>query len=213
MRGIIYKYTSPSNKIYIGQATNEKQRRNTFLKLNKKYAGDKINNARIKYSPENFKYEILEEFDLDLDALKEQLNYYESYYIGFYDSYRNGYNMTLGGSDNTGYKMTKEQLEKHIKRMNTNNPFKNKRHSEETKKLIGESNSKAVIQINKDTGEVIAEFNSALAAGLSLGKPRMNSEIVKVCRNYVSPSGKKYKTAGGYKWKYKEESSTTITEA
>lgn len=31
MRGIIYKYTSPSGKVYIGQTTKEHQRRNTFL--------------------------------------------------------------------------------------------------------------------------------------------------------------------------------------
>ena len=30
IRGIIYKYTSPSGKVYIGQTINEKDRRNTF---------------------------------------------------------------------------------------------------------------------------------------------------------------------------------------
>lgn len=31
VKGIIYKYTSPSNKIYIGQTTVEKIRRTVFL--------------------------------------------------------------------------------------------------------------------------------------------------------------------------------------
>lgn len=31
MKGIIYKYTSPDGKVYIGQTTKEQNRRNTFL--------------------------------------------------------------------------------------------------------------------------------------------------------------------------------------
>ena len=61
MKGIIYKYTSPSNKVYIGQTTNEKKRKRVFLNENNEdYAGLKINNARKKYGPKSFKYEVLE---------------------------------------------------------------------------------------------------------------------------------------------------------
>ena len=45
-RGVIYKYTSPSGKIYIGQTTDEQSRRSVFLNENKPYAGPKINEAR-----------------------------------------------------------------------------------------------------------------------------------------------------------------------
>lgn len=48
-RGIIYKYTSPSGKSYIGQTINEVQRRYDFRNLNETYAGLKIENARHKY--------------------------------------------------------------------------------------------------------------------------------------------------------------------
>ena len=34
MKGIIYKYTSPSGKVYIGQTTNEKKRKRVFLNEN-----------------------------------------------------------------------------------------------------------------------------------------------------------------------------------
>mgnify|MGYP002508894209 CR=1 FL=1 len=61
MKGIIYKYTSPSGKVYIGQTTNEKKRKRVFLNENNEdYAGLKINNARKKYGPKSFKYEVLE---------------------------------------------------------------------------------------------------------------------------------------------------------
>ena len=54
MKGIIYKYTSPSNKVYIGQTLNEERRRKEFLNLKKQYGGLKINNARKKCSKTAF---------------------------------------------------------------------------------------------------------------------------------------------------------------
>lgn len=42
IRGVIYKYTSPSGKCYIGQTINEKRRRNDFLnEKDEIYAGPK----------------------------------------------------------------------------------------------------------------------------------------------------------------------------
>lgn len=210
--GIIYKYTSPSGKVYIGQTTNERKRRKKFLNPNEDYAGLKINNARLKYGPESFDYEVLEKkvYNSSEECI-EELNKLEIYYIGKYDSFKNGYNMSIGGEGSSGYKMTDEQKAKHTKRMLENNPFKGHKHTEETKRAIGKANSKAVLQIDKDTDEIIREFESAKVAGEFFGKPRANSEIIKVCKNYVSPSGKKYLTALGYKWRYKnDESSTTI---
>ena len=58
----IYKITNRlNNKIYIGQTINEQKRRNTFLNINLRYGGLKIDNARKKYLPENFSYEVIYE--------------------------------------------------------------------------------------------------------------------------------------------------------
>ena len=46
--------------LYIGQTINEKDRRKHFLIQKLSYGGIKIDTARAKYNPENFKYEILE---------------------------------------------------------------------------------------------------------------------------------------------------------
>lgn len=46
IEGIIYLYESPNRKRYVGQTTNEKQRRLTFCNLNRSYGGAKIDNAR-----------------------------------------------------------------------------------------------------------------------------------------------------------------------
>ena len=90
-------------------------------------------------------------------------------------------------------------------RIGEKNPFFGKLHKESTKKMISDANSKPVCQIDLKTGEVLNEFSSALEAGKSLGNPRLNSEIIKCCRGYVSPSGRHYLTCKGYKWKYKEQ--------
>ena len=259
MNGIIYKYTSPSGKVYIGQTLNEERRRKEFLDLKIYYSGKRLEMARHKYGPQNFTYEILETKTYNnIEEALNDLNLLESYYIRLYDSYKNGYNMTYGGegvrgnvfnkdikekisktlkdyfktnqnpfkgkkhteetkkklreiakgrpSPFKGKKWTEEQRKKMSERNKLNkgekNGFFGKKHTEETKKTIGELNSKPVIQIDAKTNKVLKRFNSAKEAGESLGKPRGNSEIIKVCKKYVSPSGRHYKTAFGYKWEY-----------
>ena len=90
-------------------------------------------------------------------------------------------------------------------RVGDKNPFFNNHHTDITKKRISESNSIPVIQIDAKTDMVIAEFKSAKDAGEALGNSRLNSEIIKCCRGYVSPSGKHYLTCKGFKWKYKNQ--------
>ena len=62
-----------------------------------------------KYGLENFSFEIIEECE------PEQLNLKEQYWIDYYDSYNNGYNMTSGGETNygdnhPGHKLTKQDV-------------------------------------------------------------------------------------------------------
>ena len=270
MIGTIYKYTDPNGKSYIGQTIDEERRRKEFYDLRVGYAGNEINLARNEIGPENFQYEILEqnEYNNVIDAIIE-LSAKESYYIGKYDTYHNGYNMTTGGEGVRGIVFTDETKEKISNTLKEyfkthDNPFKGKKHKQETiellkkqaqgrpspfkgkhwseedrrkisermklytkgelngfygkkhsnktKKLIGEANGKPVKQIDVKTGEVINKFKSAREAGLSLGKPKSNSEIIKVCKKYISPSGRRYITALGYKWEYDDFEGSTTTE-
>lgn len=214
MKGVIYKYQSPSGKVYIGQTVEEKKRRKVFLNLNNDYAGEKINNARKKYGPDNFKYVVLEEIENEnIDELARELDKKECYYIGLYDSFKRGYNMAIGGEGSRGYKLTEEHKQKITNYLKNNNPFKGKRHTQQTKDIISEANGKAVKQLDPKTGEVLNRFKSAIEAGRFFGKPKANSEIIKVCKKYISPSGRHYNTALGYKWEYDIEGSTTIEMA
>lgn len=113
IEGIIYKYTSPSGKSYIGQTTNEAHRRSTWLCTTSRYAGPKIDRARAKYGPENFIYEVLhKKYYFTSAEATQELDKWETYYIGYYDTYKNGYNSTIGGLSNRGIKRSKETIEK-----------------------------------------------------------------------------------------------------
>ena len=165
MIGTIYKLTSPSGKNYIGQTTNLKDRKRCFYNPNKYYSGHKLDNAVKKYGIENFKYEIVIQIvESDKFKLRKKLDELEIYYIERYDSYNNGYNMTLGGSGSkgcfqteesrkkisdkakgrkgsmTGRHLTEEQRKKVSDfaktRTGDKNPFFGKSHSETTKKRI-----------------------------------------------------------------------------
>lgn len=87
----IYKITNKiNNKCYIGQSINIERRwkehLNDDIKLDRA-----IGKAFKKYGINNFTFEIIE------ICLEEQLDEKEIYWINYYNSYNNGYNMTLGG--------------------------------------------------------------------------------------------------------------------
>ena len=81
----IYKITSPSNKIYIGQSKDIERRfkgyQNTLIKKQ-----IKLYNSFQKYEVKNHKFEIIEECEF------EQLNIRERYWQDFYNCIENGLN-------------------------------------------------------------------------------------------------------------------------
>ncbi|MBN1046202.1 hypothetical protein DVW08_12705 [Clostridium botulinum] len=106
---LIYKVINKiNNKIYIGQTTQTIERRwEGHLYDCKKAKNNKFYNAINKYGKENFKIEIVEN-DISSQAL---LNEREIYWIKFYDSYKSGYNSTLGGEESPmHYKAVREKV-------------------------------------------------------------------------------------------------------
>lgn len=93
--GYIYKIQNLINgNVYIGQTVKSvekrfQQHRNNY---NKPYFSQlTLYKAFKKYGLDSFSFEALEEVD------NNKLDEREKYWIDYYDSYRNGYNMTLGG--------------------------------------------------------------------------------------------------------------------
>lgn len=96
MEKYIYLITSPSSKVYVGQSMILiEQKINSYRRLEKYDKTDrKIANAIRKYSWKEMKFEVIESSD---SWTKEQLNEREIYWISYYNSVDNGYNMTIGG--------------------------------------------------------------------------------------------------------------------
>lgn len=93
MKGIIYKVTNKVNgKSYIGQTryTLEFRWRQHIHKKDNSY----FHNAIRKYGQENFILEILEECPVSI------LNEREIFYIAKYNTFKEGYNLTIGGDGN-----------------------------------------------------------------------------------------------------------------
>jgi len=100
---IIYKLTSPSGNVYIGKTKQDlevrfQQHITLWKQLNE---GDnltyKLHHAFNKYPPETWKKEIILECD------ENNVDYHEIEQIKIHDSYKHGYNSTIGGDGTNGY--------------------------------------------------------------------------------------------------------------
>lgn len=180
--GIIYKYVSPSGKVYIGQTLHERDRRQDFLNSNMPYAGDKINKAREKYGVNNFEYEVIFKVSslVKLEVI-EILNEKEIQYIKIFDSYYNGYNSTTGGRND--FEITEETKKKLSE--SAKNQYVNQ----------GSAVARPVLQYSI-FGDFIKEWKSAREAALALNIEANNITIV--CQG-------KRNHAYDYIWKYKDE--------
>jgi group I intron endonuclease len=182
---VIYKITSPSNKIYIGQSWNWTKRKSVYKRLSCKEQV-KIYNSLKKYGYDNHIIEIIE--TLDLDISQEYLNSREIYWWKYYkDLGSKMLNIRYPGSNG---KMSEESIKKMsdslkgrvisaesvIKALETRkiNGYK---HSEETKKRIG----------NKHKGkEISLEVRQKLSLKLK-GIPLSPEHKIKVIKALKRP--------------------------
>ena len=99
----IYKIENLINhKCYIGQSIHINRRwyeHRSAGRSNLDYAKKSyLYNALKKYGEKNFSFTIIEECENNIDILNAK----EIYWIAYYDSYNNGYNLTAGG-DNSAF--------------------------------------------------------------------------------------------------------------
>ena len=143
----IYKATNKINgKVYIGFDSNWPNRQ-TDHKHNYKTKRFKFYNAIKKYGWDNFEWEIIYQ---SKDG-EYCLNHMESYFIEQYDSFKNGYNSTIGGEGTLGWaKFISEETRKRMSdshlgkvmdkeiRTKISNTLKGKQKTDETKKRMSE---------------------------------------------------------------------------
>jgi hypothetical protein len=127
--GDIYCVTSPSGKKYVGQCVK-------FLSNGKKWGFENrwkqhirdackgkdycrlLNNAIRKYSPDNFKIELLKECTID------ELDFFENYYIDQYNTMvPNGYNLVTGKTNSRQSDETKRLKSASLKGKNKNKVY------------------------------------------------------------------------------------------
>lgn len=113
--GIYYIKNNINQKYYIGQSVNvDKRQQKHFSELrHNKHRNAHLQNAFNKYGESAFEFKLIK-------ACKPQyLNRFEKMYIRAYDTYNNGYNLTIGGEEPPSLQ-------------GKNNPFYNKHHSRES---------------------------------------------------------------------------------
>jgi len=201
---IIYKVTNKINgKIYIGSTSLTFNRRkyyhfyDAFKKNSQKY----FHRALRKYGKENFNWKILKEVNVKKEMLE-----LEHKYIKKFNSYKKGYNLTLGFDNTTlGYKFTEEQ-KKYLSEKNKghNNPNygnkwtkkqkmeASKRQKENHKHLIGKNCPSKRLEVRKKLSE----------GKLGNKNPKSHKWLI------TYPNGKKIILYGGIKRFLKENNLT-----
>ena len=214
----IYKIENlVNNKIYIGQSIEIEKRWKKHLSSQDDFL---IHKAIRKYGKNNFNFTILEE------CKPNQLDEKECFWIKYYNSLvPKGYNMISGGSNGAGlakglkviqYSLKGEYIAEYNSALQASNltgidhwsicaccrkEYKHSggfqwRYASDTSEVdsISIRTNFIILQLDKETEKVIAEFPSIAEASRATGIA--SPTICNVCNG-------KGKTAGGFKWKYK----------
>jgi group I intron endonuclease len=187
----IYKATNKiNNKSYIGFDSNWPMR-----KYKHKERSEKSNQALYcairKYGWNSFEWEIIYQ---SLDG-KHCLKYMEPFFILEYQTYTQGYNMTIGGDGSVGYKHSKESKElMRILRMG-----KSFNHKPETKIKIGNK-----LRGRKYTTEQLKNYGKNYIITTPDGLRIAIKNLNKFCRENNLDCGHMVRVAKGVRKKHKK---------
>lgn len=222
MEYCVYMHTCPKGKVYIGITRNDPLKR---WQNGRGYrTNEYFTRAIKKYGWENFKHEILFTGLSEKEAKKKEI-----YLIAKYKSNQRkyGYNISSGGESRSGTKLTEDHKEK-IRQGNLG-----KKVSEETRRKLSESSKRSwsnpehveyMRKINtgannKMYGVKLTDEQKLLRKCKTVVQIDFNGffvrefisiheayNVTKISRDSISKCCKgKYKQAGGYIWKFKED--------
>jgi len=180
----IYKHTSPSGKSYIGKTIRDvKTRLNEHIKQAEEGSIYTFHVAIRKYGIENFTSIILED-----SILEEELNEREKYWIKYYDTYKNGYNMSEGGDggDTISNHPNRDEICKKISIANSGkgNGFYGKTHTEENKRKWSEQmKGNSFGKDYKHTAE--AKEKISHKSKLAMNNPAIRNKISETLSNKI----------------------------
>ena len=159
----IYKITSPSKRVYIGQSKNIKTRFKFYknLKCNNQI---RLYKSLIKYGVEAHKFEVICECSVD------DLNYFERYYQELYNSIgRGGLNCMIVSTAKEKLIFSKDTIDK-MSKAKKGIKLSPESIAKRTKSVLGSKRSKTTCQ--RITDSRIGEKNPMF------GKPAHNRKIV-----------------------------------
>lgn len=206
LKGYIYRLTSPSNKVYIGQTIDVKKRFNRYKNLHCKNQ-TKLYRALVKYGFDKFKIDIIKTIESDnRQGLQTLLNEWEILFIEQYSSCETGYNVSKGGNQGRlGVKESEETIQK------KRDAWTEEKRKDYAKRVSGENNpmfgvkmgrshnAKYVEQYDLD-GMYLATFDSSKDASEKV--KTLNGKLIDA-RNIRAVCNGKRNIAGGYLWKWK----------
>lgn len=220
MIGIIYKITSPSGRVYIGQTRNFKDRMQGHKDASK---GDKntiLGKSIRKYGWDNHSKEILVQID---NCTRELLNDMEAHYVRLHCSFvdwnkKGGLNLTIGGDNNCsiseltikklrdinlGRKHTEESKQK-MSATRTG-----RKHTEESKKNISNGHKNSPLRAAQQRGINVYDKNMNLIntfKGMRLAAKELGLDLRQIYNVCKSPrktvNGIVLRYADGEQFKY-----------
>ena len=130
----IYKITSPSNRIYIGQSTNISKRFHHYLKLQNCNGQIKLYNSFLKYGVDKHLFEII------CECANIELNEKERYYQDLYSAVKNGLNLMLTKCDSKSGEMSNEsKMKMRLTHLGEKNIMFGKTHTKEAREEISKT--------------------------------------------------------------------------
>lgn len=196
-----------TSKKYIGQAINIRKRWQDHKSelRNDKHPNIHLQRAWNLYGEESFNFSVI---DICEDS---ELNAKEIYWINYYDTYKNGYNRTLGGEGTRGFKLSEERRAQISKDL-TGRPVK-----EQTRKLMSEHMKyqyndpvflEAFYEVIEAQKEAIKCYNEngfiMFFESIHDAARYLDLEATNICKVLKG----KYKTSGGYTFCYEDEELT-----
>ena len=215
----IYKITSPTGRIYIGQSVDIYHRFKTYNRMYVKNEGQtKLHRSFLKHGVENHTFEIIEE------CSEEGLNCRERYWQDFYDILNGGLNCRLTKVGDRSGKVSAETLSKMSEASMGNQHWLGKTHTQETKDKIGDANRgrKHSNEVNKSKGRkgssppLKGKFSKDNPLSIPIIQLDLEDNIIanwdclmdvkralgfNIC-NINSCLKGKLKTSSGFKWRY-----------
>lgn len=212
MIGIYGIHNKANDKWYIGQSNNIRKRnlyelrnlRNGVFHYNN--SNNHIVQAWQKYGENAFEWVVLEECEID------KLDEREIFWIREKDSYRNGYNQTLGGGGSRGVIVSEETKRKmSLSSKGEKHPFWGKHRTEETKKKLSlwrtgrkgmpmtEKVKKILIESRRI--KIICNENGKIYSSMSEASRELNLDVSAIAKNCKG----KRSTVKGYTFKLVKE--------